>query len=319
MSVGPYGATADFVVGVTVPSGVAPGVVDTMTVSAAAGGSPNDTVRDVTTVSNLAVYRDSVYSAPEHLFLPGQTVYAHGMGLGAYASVLFYWYDTGNVLRRTSPATPVDSRGFAPDDYSPSTAATPGEWTVVMRTIGGVEIARMPFYVGYDARIDALYATDAPTVAGTVTINASAVNSGPATITASTVTYILWYDANGSGVFDAGDTYMDAGGAPHVWNGSSSVSSHVTTGVAVAPGGTWSATPWSMNNVGFPVKGTYNVTATWTSSDGHAIDARTTQFYSIPALGWPLFVLTVLSGAVLMGLRLPASRLIAKPAWGGAT
>lgn len=74
-----------------------------------------------------------------------------------------------------------------------------------------------------------------------------------------------------------------------------------------SPPGSWTeAAPWTMSNRDFPNQGTYNVTVTWADSSGIAIDTKTAEFYSVPALGWPLFVgLFALAGLVTWGLRGP--------------
>ncbi|MCG2806945.1 MAG: hypothetical protein L6413_01560, partial [Coriobacteriia bacterium] len=62
-------------------------------------------------------------------------------------------------------------------------------------------------------------------------------------------------------------------------------------------------TPWTVSNRDFPHQGDYRVTAVWTESSGFEIDRATTEFFSIPALGWPLFGLTFLGGAFVLWRR----------------
>ena len=98
---------------------------------------------------------------------------------------------------------------------------------------------------------------------------------------------------------------MDESGAPVTYDGTQTPVSHETTGAAVAAsGGTWSEDPpWEMSNTHFPNQGTYNVTATWETSTGVLIDEKITQFYSIPAMGWPLFLLALFGGAAFLWRR----------------
>ncbi|MDZ4180555.1 MAG: hypothetical protein U1E29_15225, partial [Coriobacteriia bacterium] len=61
--------------------------------------------------------------------------------------------------------------------------------------------------------------------------------------------------------------------------------------------------PWQVSNAGFPNQGTYRVSATWTTGSGQVIDTRVTEFYSIPAMGWPLFALALAAGLAFMWRR----------------
>jgi len=131
-----------------------------------------------------------------------------------------------------------------------------------------------------------------------VDVTSSVENRIGRAISNSTMTYVMWWDENGDGVFGAGDTWIDSAGAPDTWDGVTAVSSHTTTGINVPGNGTWSeSAPWSVLNTQFPHQGTYNVTATWRESSGALIDVKTSQFYSIPAMGWPLALLATVVGA----------------------
>ncbi|GAB4277278.1 MAG: hypothetical protein Kow0056_08590 [Coriobacteriia bacterium] len=308
VTVGPYGATEDVIVRVFIPTDATASDTDTTTVTASVGGY-SDTATDVTTVTQLATYDSPGYVNQTSDFVLGDTVYARGMGLGGYREVFFVWYDDDGTLVRTSPDLRVDAQEMAFDEYTTTENDPVGSgWTVKVFEAGDdpdtdPPIESVLFTVSYDAQITLLSATDAPSIGSTTTVDCTVHNSNNTTITASTITYVVWWDVDGDGAFGAGDIYMDSDGAPHTWDGFSSVSSHVTTGVTVPGGADWSDTSWYMSNTQFPNQGTYKVTATWTDSGGDLIDEATAEFYSIPTLGWPLFSFVAIVGVAYMWRR----------------
>jgi uncharacterized repeat protein (TIGR01451 family) len=188
-----------------------------------------------------------------------------------------------------------------------ATASTSGRATVDTATVAGATdtdgvvagpvTSTAAVTVLWSARITALSASDAPTLASDVAVTSSVRNDLAIPIADSTITYVIWWDSDSNGTFNAGDIYIDSSGAPHTWDGVTPVSTHVTSDVDVPASGTWTEpTPWTVNNQLFPNQGTYNVTATWRESNGALIDVATTQFYSIPALGWPLTMLVAALG-----------------------
>jgi hypothetical protein len=304
VTLGPNGDSADIWVRVTIPSSATSSDEDTTTVTASYFGA-SDTATDHTTVSSLATYADPGYTDYSTSYMLGDTVYAKGAGLGSYSDVKFRWIDADSTVVFTSSAIPVDVLDQAMSSYSLGTTATVGEWTLVLLDASDdSEITRSYFDVGYDAEITSLSASDAPSIGDVVLVDADLENGGASAITSSTLTYTIWWDSDGDGVFDAGDLYMDESGTSQTYSGSGSVVSHETTGIAVAAsGGTWSETTWAMSNTGFPNQGTYKITATWTSSTGDLIDVKTSEFYSIPALGWPLAIVAAVVGAAFMWRR----------------
>lgn len=297
VTLGPNGDSTQVVVRITVPSGVSQGTVDVTTVTARSSSSPGyyDIAVDRTTVQVLVTYKNPGRTLPSTFFRLGDTVYASASGLSPGSSVRFFWYDaSATLVRQTFPIT-VDTAGKAYDDYISSGTETPGNWTLVLiNASNNQEITRTHFIVSYKAEITALTANDAPNLNQTIYVDTTLTNSGLTTITGSSLTYVIWWDENGNETFDAGDTYIGSNGYPYTWDGTSSVSTHETTGVAVAPnGGTWSepGLGWSLSNLNFPYRGTYRVTCTWLSSEGWLIDRKTSTFYSVPAFGWPLFLL----------------------------
>ena len=296
-----YGGTADIYVRVRVPSGASSTHTDTTTVTASYG-SVSASVTNTTSVHTLATYDGPGYSNVCTSFVPGETVYARGMGLTGYSEVRFRWIDANGTLVHMSAPVGVDSLGTAFNFYPLPASAALGQWTLVLvNASDDAEISRSYFDVTPDAEITALSATDAPGLGDTVHVSSSVANSGGQAITGSTMTYVIWWDADGDGVFSAGDLYIDSNGGSQVWDGVSAVNTHVTTGIDVSAGETWTEpSPLAVSNTNFPNQGTYRVTATWRTSSGALIDTRLTEFYSIPALGWPLFVLTVMLGVGFM-------------------
>ncbi len=305
MTLGPNGDTGDLIVCVFVPAGTG-GLIDTTTVTAYCG-AVSDTAIDVTTVAMLATYGDALYESPDAFFIVGETVYTRGMGLTGYSNVKFRWIDASTTRTvYVSPEIGVDAAGMASSSYSIPTTALVGTWRLELLdpSDGDAVITWVTFVVSDSGAITALYATDAPGLGSTVSVDATVTNSGVGTISASTVTYVMWWDNDSDGVFDASDTYIDSAGLPHTWDGTSTVLTHQDTGIDVGPGASWSDAAWTVSNTDFPYKGTYKVTATWKSSAGTVIDTKTTQFYSVPALGAALVAfIAALMAPVLWALR----------------
>ncbi len=305
IDVGPNGATEDIVVRVFVPAGTAAGVTDDTTITAIAptgSGTDSDSVTDHTIVRRLSTFADAGYINESDDYVIGDQVYARATGLTPSSNVYFVWKDADGVIVRTSTERRVDTQGMAFDEYLTLETDPTGYWVVELHDSGGALLETSPFNVRFDAEITALSATDAPSIGQDVAVTSSVVNHNTADINDSTVTYVIWWDSDGDGTFGDGDIYIDDTGAPVTWNGTDAVTpTHVTTGVDVAGGGTWTeATPWTVNNGQFPNQGTYNVTATWEELDGTFIDEKTSQFYSIPTLGWPLFALALFGGAFFL-------------------
>jgi len=303
---GPSGASVDVIARVLVPAGTAGSTVDTTTVRATTGAT-TVSATDVTTVRRLAIYDSNGYTRQATDFDLTDMFYGRAMGLNPGDKVIFVWKDSAGTIVRTSVERTVDTGGMAFDDY-PSVLADPtGDWILELWTAkNGVPktlLETTPFEVHNKANITELSATDAPGVGSDVAVTSSVMNDIGNAITNSKVTYTIWWDENGDGEFGTGDTYIDSAGQPHTWNGVTVVSSHITTGVDVPGKGTWTEpTPWTVNNRDFPHQGDYNVTAVWTEFGGTLIDTKTTQFYSIPTLGWPIF------GGILLGAFLVMSR-----------
>ncbi len=308
VALGPNGDSTEVVVRITVPSGVSQGTIDVTTVTARSSSSPSyyDLAVDRTIIRVLVTYKDAARTSPSAFFRLGDTIYAGASGLTPGMSVYFAWYDASATLVRQSSAITVDTAGKAYDQYTSSGTETPGNWTLVLfNASNNQEITRTYFIVSYKASIVDLTASDAPKLNQTIYIDTTLTNSGLTTITGSSLTYLIWWDEDGSGTFNAGDTYIDSDGNPYTWDGTSTVFTHETTGVAVSPnGGTWSepGSGWRISNLNFPYRGTYRVTCTWKSSAGFLIDQKTTTFYSVPILGWPLFILFSL-GAIYFFFR----------------
>lgn len=309
VSVGPNGAMVDIIARVAVPSSASPQAVDATLVYATAPtatGIVTVSATDTTTVRQLTTYADGGYVNQTDAFILGQKIFGRATGLAPGSYVYFVWKDDLGTIVRTSSNRKVDTQGMAFDEYTTLESDLVGNWRLEIYSDRGVFLEDSLFTVTFDAEITALSATDAPGVGQDVAVTSSAFNSSATTITASAMAYVIWWDSDGNGAFGAGDVYIDDTGAPVVWDGDSPVTAtHVTSGITVAGGNAWTeSTPWTVSNTQFPNQGTYRVTATWTDSDGNVIDVATTEFYSIPTLGWPLFVLTIIGAAlVLWGRR----------------
>ncbi len=309
VKLGPNGDSTEVVVRITVPSEVSSGTIDVTTVTARSFSNPNyyDIAVNRTTVQVLLTYKDAARAYPSTFFRLGDTIYAGASGLTAGTNVYFVWYDASATLVRQSFPSEVDTAGKSYDHYYSSGTETPGQWTLVLRDAANhQEIARTYFTVSYKAEITALIASDAPNLNQTIYVDTTLTNSSVTTITGSFLTYVIWWDENGSGTFDAGDIYIGSDGNPYTWDGTSTVFTKQTTGVTVGPnGGVWSepGSGWSVSNFNFPYRGTYRVTCTWRYSAGWLIDRKTSTFYSVPALGWTLFILFSL-GAVYFIFRI---------------
>ncbi|MDZ4063713.1 MAG: hypothetical protein U1E22_03500, partial [Coriobacteriia bacterium] len=302
--IGPFGASKSIIVRVFIPTGTVPGTVGNTTITATAPGGYTDFVTDRTTVRRLSTYADPGYLNLSSDFKLGATVFGRSTGLTPGSSVYFVWKDANGVTVRTSSLRTADTQGMAFDEYATLQSNPTGNWVVELRASGGALLETSPFVVRFDATITALSASDAPSVGSQTSITSSVKNNNTVTISDSKMTYVIWWDSNGNGTFDTGDIYINGSGAPVAWDGTSAVSTRVTSGITVPGGGTWTEpVPWTMSNTQFPNQGTYNVTATWGTSTGQLIDRKTTQFYSIPALGWPLFGLVVAGAAVLLWRR----------------
>ena len=64
---------------------------------------------------------------------------------------------------------------------------------------------------------------------------------------------------------------------------------------------------WTTNNSGWPTQGSYSVNLCWSTGNAHncGIASRTTNFYSVPTLGWGLSLVAV----ALIGFWLWSHRL----------
>ncbi|MDO8848964.1 MAG: hypothetical protein Q7W51_11325 [Coriobacteriia bacterium] len=299
VTVGPYGDTEDIIVRLQVPAGTPINTVDDTIVTATTttgGTTYTDSATDRTTVRGLSTFADGGFVNQEDTFVLGGTIYAKATGLDPGSNVYFEWRDGAGNLVRTSSTRKVDTQGAAFDEYTSLEGQLPDDdWSVAVYTSGGTLLETVYFTVTFDAEITALSATDAPSVGDEVEITSSAVNHNTSAITDSLMTYLIWWDSNGNGAFGAGDVYIGPSGGPVTWDGLDPIDpTHTTYDIDVAGGGTWTeAAPWTVSNSLFPNQGTYRVTAVWRTQDGIEIDRKTTEFYSIPTLGWPLFGLTI--------------------------
>ncbi len=309
VAVGPYGGAIDAWVRIRVPSGVASGTVETTTVRATFGGTTG-TATDRTTIKRLATYSNAGFTISSSAFRLGETVFARAMGLASGSSVKFRWIDSTNTTLRTSPALPVDTQGMCWDSYAIGPSANTGTWTLVLLTGADAEISRTTFTVSYDAQITELVAFDAIGLGSPLVAGATVANYGVAAISGSKIDYRVWWDANGNGAYDAGDTYIDSAGLPRARTGAPTDLTFTRSVGAVPVAGSWADPGWSVLNSSFPFAGTYQVTATWIGADGATIGAAsTTCDVTLDAR----LTLTVSQSSVNFGVTDPGVPVIAAP------
>lgn len=275
---GPQGGSATVQVRVTIPAAAAEGVATTTTLTATApAGSHTATATGAAVVRRLTTYADAGYASRSADFRLGETVYARAGGLGSNQQVTFRWLAPDGTIMHTSNTVTADTQGSAVSFYSLPPAAPVGEWTLLLRNNAGATITSTTFTVSYNGTISALTATDADPAGRPTTITASVRNEANGPLAASTLRYLVWFDANANGVFDAGDTWADASGEGQSYS-SPDDATRVWAVPALPAGATLADTPWSLPSVDLPFAGTWRVTATWIAADDHVIDVRSTAF-----------------------------------------
>ncbi|MHB1016577.1 MAG: COG1470 family protein [Coriobacteriia bacterium] len=277
----PYGGSAEVVVRVTVPLDAPIDQVDVTTLTVVYG-TVSATAFDQTTVAQAATYGVSGFGTPQTAFVLGDQVYARGMGLAPKSTVTFHWTRPDGTVVATADVKVDATRiaqasytiGYAPEDI--------GEWTVKITLQGNaVPIATTRFRVNYKASISALAASGGDTMMSPVSVASTLQNGGTSTLDNTSVTYQIWWDADGNGFMTANDFYIDDSGA---WTpiGTGSGYSFIRAPIAaIAPGGSFSDA-WSISNENFVESGMYKLTAVWRSSANISIDQRTTEFFAVP-------------------------------------
>jgi hypothetical protein len=276
VTLAPQGGSATVQVRVNVPAAAAEGLVTTTTL-AATSAPHTASATGVTTVRRLTTYADAGYASRSTQFRLGDTVYARAGGLTSNQQVTFRWVNSQGTIVYTSPTVTADTQGSAVSFYAIAPDAAVGDWTLILRNNVGAEITRSNFTVAYNGAFANLSATDADPAGRPTTITAGVLNRAGAPMQASTLNYLMWWDADGNGVFGPGDTWADAAGQgqPYVAPGT-----HTTrqTAVPMIPAnGAWTETPWAVPSVDLPFAGTWRVTATWVAGDGRVIDTRSTS------------------------------------------
>lgn len=305
VTMGPF-STADIVVRVLIPSSATSGTVDNTTITAtwSESSTVRDTALDRSTVVRLMTFSDSGLTHPETVFRLGDAVYAQGFFLTTESYYYFKWFDPTHEVTTSPGQMALDSA--ADHHYHLLATDQIGEWTVyLMNTDGVTTLAASKFTVTFDGVITKLIATNADAAGQLIYVDSAVRNNSAATITASSINYYIWWDTNGDEVFDAGDLYILPTGDSTTYSGSGLTTTHNTTGVTVGPDGTWDdpqngGQGWSISNEQFPYQGNYKVTATWKTSAGVFIDEKTSTFYSVPTLGFPLLVLLGGGGVYLL-------------------
>ena len=296
VTIGPFGGKAEMVAQVSVPAQASPAATDTLSILATEE-SATATATDTTSVRRVDTYSSSAYTTPTGDFKLGDSVYARAIGLDASSAVCFVWKAPDGAVKRTSPTSTVDASGTASDQYSSETSDAVGAWVVELHGDGpdGPLIEARQFTVDFKGEITSVSASDGRNVEATIAVSSAVANETSREITGSVMSYLVWWDDNNNGAYDEGDTYIDASGTPQPY--AAPAATHVTPIPSVLASGTWTEpAPWAISNTLFPNQGTYNVTATWHSPSGAAIDRKTAQFFAVPALGWPPFA--VLVGAI---------------------
>lgn len=149
VTLSPFGGSEDIFVKLTIPTGAVTGTTCTATVNATAGGD-SAAVTDATTVKDLLLYSDPGYLIERYIFPAGNSVYAKAYGVTSGISYRYRWFDSSNVLRRTSPDT-VALGGLLPDTYDIPLAGPLGTWRVEVRRVSDNALfSQVIFYVGPD-------------------------------------------------------------------------------------------------------------------------------------------------------------------------
>lgn len=298
-TVGPFGGHQEVLARVTVAGDASRGTTDTATI-VAADDSVTVTATDTTFVRILDTYAGASDATPCSAFRLGDVVFARGAGLTPGSVVCFAWKDASGRVMQTSATSTVDASGTAADQYASQMTDPVGNWTVELREDSneGPLIDVCDFDLTFKGEIVSLSANDGRNPGAVIAVASAVENETSQEITGSTLSYLMWWDTNGDGAFDAGDTYIDASGTPQPY--SVSASTHVSAIDSVPASGSTPASgtwiepiPWTITNTEFPNQGTYNVTAVWRSDTGAIIDMKTAQFFAIPTLGWPPFALLV--------------------------
>ena len=309
VTVGPNGASLPVIVRVSVPSTATVGASCTTTITATSGGQ-SDTDTDVTTARNLMTYDDPAGTIPQVDFTVGDSIYGRAGGLTNGQVYRFQWYDSTGTLVRTSGSITAGASGVATDTVPTTVGVSPtGAWRVELRRRTGGNTwttitATSNFNVHANALITNVWATDAPSINTSISVGSTLYNNAADAMLNGSIRYTIWWDTNGNGTFDSGDLYINTSGAAVTYNGTGAVTTHLSTGVDVAGTAAYTDPPWMMSNSNFPNQGNYKVTATWLDSTGAAVDTKTTDFYSIPTLGWPLFAVAIAGFATVMTRRL---------------
>ena len=169
VTLAPFGGYEDIVVKVTVPAGAATGSTCTVVITANAGPYEAE-AEDETTVKALILYSDPGYTDESYIYPAGNAVYAKAFGLTNGTTYRFLWYDSNNVLKRTSPNTSGVGT-TAPDTYTIPAAGPLGAWRVEVRRVSdNFLFAQANFYVGPD-HVNASYTGSNPAVNTNATID----------------------------------------------------------------------------------------------------------------------------------------------------
>ena len=277
VTLAPQGGSVTVQVRVNVPAGAAEGAVTTTTLSAAS--APHTaSVTGVTTVRRLTTYADAGYASRSTLFRLGETVYARAGGLTSNQQVTFRWVDPTGAIVYTSPTVTADTQGTAVSFRAIAPGAEVGDWTLILRNNAGVEITRSTFTVAYNGTITHLSATDADPAGRPTTLTAGIENRAGAPMAASTLNYLVWWDADGNGVFGPGDTWADDTGTGHAYVAPGAHTTRQTSVPVIPANSSWAETPWSIPSADLPFAGTWRVTANWVADDGRIIDTRSSTF-----------------------------------------
>lgn len=143
-----FGGYEDIVVKINIPAGAATGSTCAVTVRATSSGGNTDDATDTTTVKDIVLYSDAGYTKENYIYPAGNPVYARAYGTLA-TNYKFYWYDSNNALKRTSPIR--TGPGILSDTYDIPAVGPFGTWRVEVRRISDNTIfAQTNFYVGPD-------------------------------------------------------------------------------------------------------------------------------------------------------------------------
>jgi len=276
VALGAFGGSLRIVVEVQIPTGIAVGIIDTTTVTAASSLAPpfSTTATDQVRISRVSTYSDSLRTLNATSFARCDTVYVLGNNLTADMPTDYQlrYINSASLTVRTY-VLPTDGSGNGIDQYTFTSSDAVGNWTIELRTGAPgyatildtitikVDPVGTPSTIAPLALDQASYALFGDSLSITATFN----NASPTTTYVSTVFQYV--------IVNAGATqYLQAGGTFAAYTGTQTT--RTTSPHDVAPLSSVTETV-TIGSVTFPAAGTYQVRMSWIGSCGNTIATAT--------------------------------------------